>query len=701
MRHILLVQNDGSAAQTITRALTESADSSVVVEWVRSCSAAVERLTRQPAPFDIDAVLVDLHLADSQGIETFERVFRAVPRIPILILSTSEDEALAKLAVQRGAQDYLLQARLDAYLLPKTINSMIERAANTEALHEAQERAEVTLNSIGDAVISTDVPGRVTYLNPIAERLTGWSRTEAEGQPLETVLHILDATTREVAQSPMTLAIRADKAVGLTPNCILIRRGGGEVAIEDSAAPIHDRRGQIIGAVMVFRDVSAARALSRRMSYLAQHDALTELPNRLLMYDRLSQAIALASRHGRHLGVLFVDLDRFKRINDSLGHVIGDRLLQSVARRLLACVRSSDTVSRQGGDEFVILLSDVAHVRDASVTADKVLRALRAPFRVDQHELHVTGSIGIVTYPDDGADAEALIKNADFAMYHAKDNGRDRRQFFRSDMNARAVERQSLETDLRHAIERRELVLHYQPNINLTTGAIVGVEALVRWRHRERGLVLPEEFIPIAEECGLIVPIGRWLLREACRQSRSWRDAGLAPISLAINVSAVELHSADFVDEVRSILAETRLESRYLELEVTETFLLQDTEAMTMVLRALKAVGVQLALDDFGTGYSSLSFLRMFPIDAVKIDQSFVRGIRIDSDDAGIVDAVISMGKSLHLRIIAEGVETRQQLEFLRAHGCSEAQGYYFSRPLPAEDCTRLLQQGLTLDCVA
>ncbi len=349
----------------------------------------------------------------------------------------------------------------------------------------------------------------------------------------------------------------------------------------------------------------------------------------------------------------------------------------------------------------MILLSDVAHVRDASVTADKVLRALRAPFRVDQHELHVTGSIGIVTYPADGADAEALIKNADFAMYHAKDNGRDRRQFFRSDMNARAVERQSLETDLRHAIERRELVLHYQPNINLTTGAIVGVEALVRWRHRERGLVLPEEFIPIAEECGLIVPIGRWLLREACRQSRSWRDAGLAPISLAINVSAVELHSADFVDEVRSILAETRLESRYLELEVTETFLLQDTEAMTMVLRALKAVGVQLALDDFGTGYSSLSFLRMFPIDAVKIDQSFVRGIRIDSDDAGIVDAVISMGKSLHLRIIAEGVETRQQLEFLRAHGCSEAQGYYFSRPLPAEDCTRLLQQGLTLDCVA
>ncbi|MEJ0037767.1 MAG: EAL domain-containing protein [Gammaproteobacteria bacterium] len=701
MRHILLVQNDESAAQAITKALSESPDSSVVVDWVRRCDAALERLKPQPTRPAIDAVLVDLSLADSQGIETFDRVFRAVPRIPILVLTTSENEALAKLAVQRGAQDYLLQARLDTYLLPKTINSMIERAANAEALYEEQERAEVTLNSIGDAVISTDVSGRVTYLNAVAERLTGWSRPEAQGQPLETVLDILDATTREVAQSPMALAIRANKPVGLTPNCILIRRGGGEVAIEDSAAPIHDRRGKVTGAVMVFRDVSAARAQSHRMSYLAQHDALTDLPNRLLLNDRLSEAIAFAALHRRHLAVLFVDLDRFKRINDSLGHIVGDRLLQSVARRLLACVRGSDTVSRQGGDEFVILLSDVAHVRDAAAKAEKILLALRVPLRVDQHEIHVTGSIGVVTYPDDGVDTETLIKNADFAMYHAKDNGRDGYRFFESKLNARAIERQCLETDLRHAIERQELVLHYQPKIDLATGEIVGVEALVRWQHHERGLVLPGEFIPIAEECGLIVPVGRWVLREACAQSRRWRDAGLAPTGLAINISAVELRSANFVNDVRSILAETRLESRYLELEVTETFLLQETEATKAVLRALKAVGVQLALDDFGTGYSSLSFLRTFPIDAVKIDQSFVRGIRIDSEDAGIVDAVISMGKSLHLRVIAEGVESRQQVDFLKAHGCSEAQGYYFSRPLPADECTRLLRRGLMLDWVA
>jgi diguanylate cyclase (GGDEF)-like protein/PAS domain S-box-containing protein len=701
LRHILLVHNDASAAQTITRALTESPDSGVVVEWVQTCTAALERLTRQQSPCGIDAVLVDLFLDDAQGIETFERVLHAAPRVPILILSTSENEDLAKLAVQRGAQDYLLQARLDAYLLPKTINSMIERAANAEALYEEQERAEVTLNSIGDAVISTDVSGRVTYLNAVAESLTGWSRHEAEGEPFETVLHILDAATREVAQSPMAFAIRGNKAVGLTPNCILIRRDGGEVAIEDSAAPIHDRRGQVIGAVMVFRDVSAARALSHRMSYLAQHDALTDLPNRLLLNDRLSEAIALARRHGRHLAVLFVDLDRFKRINDSLGHVVGDRLLQCVARRLLACVRGSDTVSRQGGDEFVMILSEVAHARDASVTADKVLLALREPFRVDQHELHVTGSIGIVTYPDDGADAEALIKNADFAMYHAKDNGRDRYQFFRSDMNARAIERQSLETDLRHAIERQELVLHYQPKIALATGVIIGVEALIRWRHPRLGLILPEQFIPIAEECGLIVAIGRWVLREACRQSRAWQDAGLAPTCLAINISPAELRSADFANDVRAILAETQLESRHLELEVTETFLLQDIEATTAVLRALKKVGVQLALDDFGTGYASLRFLRTFPIDAVKIDQSFVRRIRIDPADASIVNAVISMGKSLHMRVVAEGVESRQQLELLTAQGCSEAQGFYFSKPVPADECTRLLRNGLVLDSVA
>jgi diguanylate cyclase (GGDEF)-like protein/PAS domain S-box-containing protein len=695
-RRILLIQDDVSDAKAVRDALINSSDGAFRVEWVRRRSKALRRLISEgkeekPVADRIAAVLVDLFLPDSQGIETFDRLFCIAPQIPILILTTVQAEHVAKLAVQHGAQDYLLKARLDAYLLPKALGSMIERAAIAEALFEEQERAQVTLNSIGDAVMSTDVRGHVTYLNAVAESMTGWSRAEAAGRPLEEVFRIVDAVTHEAAPNPMALAIRENKTVGLTLNCLLIRRDGVEAAIEDSAAPIHDRRGRVTGAVIVFHDVSAARALSLRMSYLARHDSLTDLPNRILLNDRLAQAISLAHRHRYKLALLFVDVDRLKHINDSLGHAIGDRLLQSVAQRLLACVRSSDTVSRQGGDEFVVLLSELTHEQDAAVGADKILQALRVPHRIDRHDLHVTASIGIATYPEDGVEAERLLKNADSAMYHAKDNGRDHYQFFKPDMNERAIERQSLESGLRHAIERDELVLHYQPKINLETGAIIGVEALIRWNHSPHGLVPPVQFIPIAEECGLIVPIGRWVLREACRQARAWQDAGLRPMGVAINISAVELRAKDFVAGVRAILAETGLQPHYLELELTETFLMQDSNSTAAVLEALKDMGVQLALDDFGTGYSSLSYLRRFPIDSLKIDQSFVCDLTTDADDASIVTAMIGMGKSLQMRVVAEGVQTSEQLAFLQRHGCPEGQGYYFSRPVAAGEFARLL----------
>jgi diguanylate cyclase (GGDEF)-like protein len=431
------------------------------------------------------------------------------------------------------------------------------------------------------------------------------------------------------------------------------------------------------------------------MSYLAQHDSVTDLPNRTLLKDRLTQAIASACRHQQELAVLFLDLDRFKYINDSLGHAIGDRVLQSVAQRLRACVRASDTVSRQGGDEFVILLSQLTHAQDAAVSANKILVALAMPHRIDQHELHLTASIGIVTYPDDGTDAETLMKHADFAMYHAKDAGRNNYQFFELDMTERAGERQSLENGLHHALERREFELYYQPKMNLATGAVIGVEALIRWRHPERGLVSPAQFIPIAEECGFIVPIGRWALREACRQGRAWQDAGLAPVRIAVNISAVELRARDFVAGVRTILTETGLDPRCLELELTETFLMQDSKSTVAVLQALKAMGLHLALDDFGTGYSSLSYLKRFPIDTLKIDQSFVRDVTTDADDASIVSAVISMGKSLHMQVVAEGVETRAQLEFLRELSCPEGQGYYFSPPVVAAKFAQLMGRSL------
>ena len=690
---VLLIQDHPLDAKSVQDALTNSSDCSFKVEWVRRCSEGLDRLVTEErqGSHGIAAVLVDLFLPDSEGIETFNRMFRAAPHVPILILSAPQHEDIAKLAVQNGAQDYLLKPRVDGYLLPKALNSMLERAAIAEALFEEKERAQVTLNSIGDAVMSSDVLGNVTYLNLAAESLTGWSCLEAAGHPLEQVFRIVDATTREAVQSPMALAMRENKTVGLTANCVLVRRDGVEAAIEDSAAPIHDRRGQVIGAVMVFHDVSATRALSLRMSHLAQHDSLTDLPNRIMFNDRLTQAIALAHRHRQRLAVLFLDGDHFKHVNDSLGHDVGDRLLKSVAQRLLACVRTSDTVSRQGGDEFVILLSAVTHAQDAAITAEKILAVLSPPHRIDQHSLHLSASIGIVIYPDDGPDSETLMKHADFAMYHAKDAGRNNYQFFKPDMNERALERQSLENSLRHAMERHEFVLHYQPKMNLQTNAIIGVEALIRWHHPRRGLVPPEQFVPIAEECGLIIPIGRWVLREACRQARAWQGADRPPMCMAINISAVELRDKDFVPGVRAILAETGLAPLCLELELTETFLMQDSQSTATVLQALKEMGVQLALDDFGTGFSSLSHLKRFQMDTLKIDKSFVRNLTTDAGDAGIVSAVISMGKSLHMRVVAEGIETPEQLAFLQEQSCLEGQGYYLSQPLTVEEFTGLL----------
>jgi diguanylate cyclase (GGDEF)-like protein len=478
-------------------------------------------------------------------------------------------------------------------------------------------------------------------------------------------------------------------------NCILIRRGGLEIPVENSVAPIHDREGQLTGTVVVFRDVSAARAMSLQLAHSAEHDFLTGLPNRMLLHDRVSLAIALARRHAKQAAVLFLDLDGFKHINDSLGHAIGDKLLQSVATRLVACGRGSDTVSRQGGDEFIVLLAEVEQSEDASVAARRMLEAVAEPHSIDEHDLHVTVSIGVSIYPDDGADAETLVQNADTAMYQAKENGRASYQYFTSAMNARAVERQSIEESLRRALERRQFALHYQPKINFKTGAITGAEALLRWTHPTRGSVSPMQFIPVAEACGLIRPIGIWVLRQACEQAQAWVEAGLPVTTMAVNVSAMEFRDEGFLEGLFAVLSETGLDPRLLELELTESVLMKHPDSSASILQALRARGVQVALDDFGTGYSSLSYLQKFPIDALKIDQSFVSQITAAADDTSIVTAVISMAQSLKLRVVAEGVETIEQKDFLQAHACDEAQGYYFSRPVPPEQFATLLRTGI------
>jgi diguanylate cyclase (GGDEF)-like protein/PAS domain S-box-containing protein len=697
-QRILLIQDSVADATAVRESLANSRDGKFSVEWVRTCALGLERLADsggpdQPESSVFAAVMVDLVLPDAQGIEIFDRLFAAAPQIPILVLSSIQDESLGKLAIQRGAQDYLLKNLLNGYLLPKTLAGMIDRVSNTEALFDEKERAQVTLNSIGDAVICTNAAGKVTYLNVVAERLTGWPRAEAAGQPLEEILRIIDGSSRETAENPMARAVRENRTVALTPNCLLLRRDGVEAAIEDSAAPIHDRRGQVTGAVMVFHDVSATRAQAARMAHLAHHDPLTDLPNRLLLSERLDQAINLAHRHKKTLALLYLDLDRFKHVNDSLGHAVGDQLLKAVARRLVECVRASDTVSRQGGDEFAVLLSELVHVEDATACAQKILQAIQLPYLIEADEIHTTASIGIAVYPTDGVASEALLQNADLAMYEAKERGRNNSQLYRSDLNSDATERQSLNSSLRHAIQRNEFTLYYQPIMDLSTGVAARAEALIRWRHPTRGVIPPAQFISIAEESGLIVPIGRWVLGEGCRQAKAWQAAGLPLIRLALNISAVELRSKNFVEGVKTILAETNFDPRCLELELTETFLMQDSKSTAVVLRALKELGVRLALDDFGTGYSSLSYMKRFPIDTLKIDRSFVRNLTTDADDASIVNAVINMGKSLHLGVVAEGVETQEQLAFLQEYDCPEAQGYYFSYPLSARELAASLRQ--------
>jgi len=688
---LLLVEDNPGDARLLREMFQEQGSHNTELTHVERISEAEKHL----AEHAFDIIVLDLGLPDAQGLGAVRRAHAAAPRIPLVVLTGMDDESLATQALQEGAQDYLIKGQIDARGLLRALRYAIERKAMEEALFVEKERAQVTLNSIGDAVVCTDISGNITFLNLVAEKMTGWSWLEAASRPMAEVLRILDATSRETTPNPMNMAVGRNRTVHLPSNCILIRRDGFEIPIEDCVSPIHDRDGQATGAVIVFRDVSAARAMALQMAHSAQHDFLTSLPNRMLFNDRVSQAIVLAARHMKKVAVLFLDLDGFKHINDSLGHPIGDKLLQSIAKRLVDCVRGSDTVSRQGGDEFVVLLSEMDQAEDAALSARRMLKSVAEAHPIDQHDLHVTTSIGLSVYPDDGLDAETLIKNADTAMYQAKENGRQSYQFFMPAMNVRAVERQSIEESLRRAMERQEFSLHYQPKINLRTGEITGAEALIRWTHPTRGPVSPAQFIPVAEDCGLILPIGQWVLREACKQAREWVAAGLPLATMAVNISSMEFRDDNFLQSVFAILKETGLDPKSLELELTESVLMKRAESAASVLKTLRARGVQIAVDDFGTGYSSLSYLRKFPIDALKIDQSFVRQITTARDDTTIVTAVISMGRSLKLRVVAEGVETQEELDFLRAHQCDEAQGYFFSRPVVAEQFAKLLKTGI------
>ncbi|MBS3908755.1 MAG: EAL domain-containing protein [Actinobacteria bacterium] len=564
------------------------------------------------------------------------------------------------------------------------VRDVTEHRQALAAVVEAKERVEQLYRVMPSAVFTVDNESVITSFNDKAAEITGYEPSEIIGKKC-TVF------SRDPCVSRCGL-FSADVLKPIMRGECTIRRKDGEIrTLSKNVDVIRDVGGDIIGGVESFEDITERKHAEEMLNYMAYFDLLTDLPNRTLLSDRLVLAIANAHRNGHMLAVFFLDLDRFKAINDTLGHTVGDQLLQRVADRLKRCLREGDTIARLGGDEFTLLLPRVDTIDDVTVVAQKVIDVLKPSFMFEGGELHVTTSIGIALYPDDGEDVSSLLKNADIALYRAKEQGRNNYQLYAPSMNAKAFERLAMEGNLRKALERQEFTVYYQPQLDLATGEIIGMEALIRWNHPDLGLVYPAEFIPMAEETGLIVPIGEWVLRTACEQNKAWQDAGHAPIRMAVNLSCRQFQQVDLAERVARIVKETGLDPRYLELEITESVLMKDADAAVDTLNKLKKKGIYISIDDFGTGYSSLGYLKRFPIDVLKIDRSFIRELSAGTEDAAIATAIITVAHTLKLKALAEGVETLEQLELLRSLKCDSMQGFLFSRPLPAEEASKIL----------
>ena len=578
-----------------------------------------------------------------------------------------------------------------------TFENITERRQIEQTLRQAEEKYRTIFQGAAVGIFQSTPAGRYTTVNPAMARMLGYD------SPEEMVASITDIS-RQIYVDPgkreeMRRLLRKQ---GMVKNFefAVYRKDGSKMWFSANVRAVSED-GVVVGYEGTNEDITAQKVAEERIQFLAYYDALTGLPNRTLLQDRLGKAIAGARRQKCKLALLFLDLDGFKIINDSLGHAVGDLLLQEVAERLKTWGREQDTVARLGGDEFLITLTQVKDHTDAAIAAERLMDVMTAEFVVQGHSLNVSCSIGISMFPSHGEDCETLIKNADAAMYSAKDEGRNNFRFFAEDMNAQAVERLRLENSLRLALGRKELFLVYQPQINVATGKITGLEALLRWQHPDLGLVPPDKFIRIAENSGLIVPIGEWVLRTACRQAKQWQEQGLPAVSVAVNVSAVQFRQQGFCDLIRRVLHETGLAPEYLELELTESLLLASVDVTLSVLRELRSMGLTLAIDDFGTGYSNFTSLRQFGVGKLKIDRSFIRDVAVKPDDAAITTAIISMAKSLNLKVIAEGVETEAQMSFLRTHQCDEIQGYYFSKPLAVDDVADKLRSSARNDLAA
>jgi len=602
-----------------------------------------------------------------------------------------------------------LEANADVHLLmifmvTLLVGTLVVRRAlmDIRRLLEAQGKTETILRqsatvfeNTSEGVLITDTDAKIIAVNKAFTKITGYPENEVLGRDpsfLKSGLH------ESEFYKAMWSSLQRD---GEWKGEISDRRKNGEIFPKwQTISAVRDDNGKLTHYVSVFSDISQLKESAKKLHDLAHHDALTGLPNRLLLNARLEHTLQHAGRAGSHVAVLFLDLDNFKKINDSLGHPVGDYLLQQVAKRLLGSVREDDTVARLGGDELTIVLGSLRDARYAAKVAQEILGALSEPFQLERQEVFVSASIGISIYPQDGRDSTALLKNADAAMYVAKNEGRNRYHFYAEELTIRASESLALETHLHRALEREEFLLHFQPQVSLQSGKIVGMEALVRWQHPEIGLVSPAEFIPLAEENGLIGAIGRWVLRTACAQAKAWQDNGLTPVRISVNLSGRQLEQANIVQEVHDALQDAALDPAYLELELTESAVMKRAEHAAKALDGLRALGTTIAIDDFGTGYSSLSYLKRFPVDRLKIDRSFIRDIPQDPNDIALARAIVALAKSLGLGVVAEGVETEAQKDLLTSIRCDEMQGYLFSAPRPAGELESLLSSPTRPVCI-
>jgi diguanylate cyclase (GGDEF)-like protein/PAS domain S-box-containing protein len=685
---LLLIEDDAGDVDLLQEMLSQTKEQAFEMHWADRLQAGLEYLNRS----QVDVVLLDLTLPDSHGLESFVKAHTHAPKTPIVVLSGLDDETTAIQAVREGAQDYLVKGEVDGNVLVRAVRYAIERAQGERALRESELKHRTLVEqSLQGIVIVQDAPLRIAFVNATGASISGYAAGELLSMTSGDLMSLMHPYDRASILHQLDACV-AGESVPSNGELRILRKDGTACWLEYFASTIEHGGKPAIQAAFI--DITERKAAQERLRYNAQHDALTGLPNRTLFTERLERAIQHTEEQKRDLlAVLFLDLDRFKIINDSLGHLAGDQVLVTIARRLETCVRSSDVAARLGGDEFAILLDRVRDAGDATRLAGRILEELARPINLEKQMLFTTTSIGIALSEGASGSAEGLLRDADTAMYRAKAQGRARYEIFEPSMRIEAMERWELESDLHRAIEHQELLIHYQPVVSLISGRITGVEALLRWAHPERGLLAPMEFIPLAEDTGLIGPIGEWVLRTACAQTRAWHQAGYSHLRVAINVSARQFRVQNLPELVEGVLEETGLAPQAVDLEITEGVAIRDDNLDT--LNALSAIGMRVLLDDFGLG-SSLDCLKYLPLDSLKIDQSFVSGLALDASNQTIVTAIIALAHGLNLEVIAEGVETEQQLAFLRSEGCDAVQGNLFSPPVPAETLEKLLNEYAT-----